>query len=89
MWVFFGNRADGLHRIRRQTRTDNLEPIDILGISDSESAFRLQLLARTPAGRGRVWLQMEVKPAGTPFDGTGLETGPPAYTGFPAGEATP
>jgi hypothetical protein len=56
-------------------------PIALLGSSDSNSSFRLQALGRTPAGRGRVRLQAEVKPLGIPFNGLGLVTGAVANTG--------
>jgi hypothetical protein len=82
--VYYGN-GDGLDRIARQERTDDSAPIWVLGTSDSESAFLLKALGRTPAGRGKVHLQFEVKPAGVAFDGTGLVTGPAANTGTPGG----
>jgi hypothetical protein len=84
VWIWLGNQGDGLHRIRQQLRANELAPIDILGRSDSESAFRLRAVARTPAGRGRVRIEIEVKPAAIPFDGTDLVTGPFALTNFPA-----
>jgi len=83
VWIFLGNSSDGLHRTRRQLRTDQLVPIDILGRSDSETAVRLQALARSPMGRGRVRLEIEMKRAGIPFDGTGLVTSAYMNTGAP------
>jgi hypothetical protein len=85
VWIFVGNQGGGLPRIRRQMRTTELVPIDVLGRSDSESGFRLQGLARTPAGRAKVRLQIEAKPAGVPFDGTGLLSTPYVLTGAPTG----
>ncbi|HWN82870.1 MAG TPA: FG-GAP-like repeat-containing protein, partial [Candidatus Udaeobacter sp.] len=82
--VLPGNQGDGLHRPRRQMRVNDLAPIAIGGKSDSPSAFRVQALARTPAGRGRVRLEIEAKPLGTPFNGTGLVRSPFVGTGFPA-----
>jgi hypothetical protein len=84
-FVFYGNGGAGLDRIARQVRTDDAAPIALLGRSDSESAFRLKALGRTPAGRGGVRLQFEVKPFGIPFDGNGLVMGPESDTGAPAG----
>lgn len=55
------------------------------GVSDSPSGFLLKSLGRTPQGRGRVRLEVEVKPAGVPFDGAGLVTGLETDTGAPAG----
>jgi hypothetical protein len=82
--VMPGNQGDGLHRTRRQLRVNELVPIDSGGRSDSQSGFRVQALARTPAGRGKVRIQIEAKPVHTPFDGTGLLTSPLIQTGFPA-----
>jgi hypothetical protein len=87
-FVYYGNEGDGLDRIARQARTDDSAPIALLGKSDSESAFRLKALGRTPAGRGDVRFQLEVKPAGTPFDGTGLTMGPAIDTGTPSGDGS-
>jgi hypothetical protein len=90
-FVYLGNEGDGLDRIARQARANDSAPIDLLGLSDSGSSFRLKALGRTPAGRGRVRLQWEVKPAGVPFDGTGLVTGPAFTTSAPtsAGSSVP
>jgi hypothetical protein len=66
-------------------RADDSAPIWPLGDSDSEDSFRLKATGRTPAGRGMVRLQWEVKPLGTPFDGTGLEAGPILDTGSSPG----
>jgi hypothetical protein len=82
VWVFLGNKGDGLDRTRQQLRTGSMTPIDLLGKSDAQS-FRLRALCRTPAGRGRVRLQIEAKPLGTPFDGTDLVTTPATITGVP------
>ena len=84
-FVYHGNDGGGLERIPRQARADDAAPIALLGQSDSDVAFRLKVLGRTPLGRGNVRLQWEVKPAGTPFDGTGLVTGPATDTGTPGG----
>ncbi len=88
VWMFLGNKGDGMHRIRRQVRASEIVPIDIYGRSDSQSAFGVQALARTPAGRGKVKLQIEVKPAGTPFDGTGLLTTSLVQTGVPISDGS-
>jgi hypothetical protein len=87
--LFYGNKGDGLDRIARQARVGNEAPIAILGVSDSPSAFRLKAIGRTPAGRGRVRLQTEVRPHGSAFDGDGLIDGPWLDTGAPgAGGST-
>ncbi len=84
-FLYYGNGGDGLDRIPHQKRTDGAAPIEVLGLSDSPSEFGLEVLGRTPAGRGRVRLQVEVKPYGTPFNGAGLTTGAILDTGLPAG----
>jgi len=43
----------------------------------------VKALGRTAAGRGKVRLQWEVKPLGTPFDTTGIEVSVPQDTGTP------
>jgi len=81
--VYYGNGGDGLERIPRQVRTDDSAPIALLGMSNVTDGFRLKVLGRTPAGRGRVRMQCEIKPPGTAFDGAGLVTGPATDTGVP------
>jgi hypothetical protein len=66
-----------------QVRTDNSAQIPLLGTSDSQTAFGLQVTAHSPGGRGRVRLVYEVKPANVPFDGTGLRSGSLVDTGVP------
>jgi hypothetical protein len=85
-FLHYGNGRDGLHRIPRQARADGAAPIQPLGRSESDTSFRLRALARSPAGRAEVRLMWEIKPLGTPFDGTGLvlsplseDTGPPDF----------
>jgi hypothetical protein len=83
-FIFCGN-GNGFNpnRIPRQARADDAAPVSLLGRSDSESVFLVKALGRTAAGRGKIRLQHEVKPLGTPFDGTGLSTGPWFDTGAP------
>ncbi len=81
--LYPGNNGDGLDRIPRQERTDETAPIALLGSSDSQSGFRLEALGRTPAGRGSVRLEWEVKLLGTLFDGSDIESGPLTDTGQP------
>jgi hypothetical protein len=83
-----GNWNDGLARNARMAQVDDSAPIQVLGRANA-TALRLKTLGRTPAGRGRVRLQFEIKPAGTPFNGTGLVTGGVALTSAPgAGGST-
>jgi hypothetical protein len=91
-FAYYGNEGDGLDRIARQARTDDSAPIALLGPSDSPTSFRLKALGRTAAGRGQVRLQIEVKPFGVAFDGSGLGTGAIFDTGAPSqgiGSAVP
>jgi hypothetical protein len=67
-YLYYGNGGAGLDRIPRQLRADDSAPIGALGRSASAS-FRLGLLGRSPAGRGRVRMEWEVKPLGLAFDG--------------------
>ena len=82
-YVYYGNNGDGLDRIARQARVDNTAPIDVLGLSDAPGGFRLKAIGRTPAGRGQVRLEFEVKPYDIPFNGVGIVAGPLSDTGAP------
>ena len=72
-FLYFGNESAGLSLKPQQRRSTDAGPIAHLGASDSPDSFRLALLGHTPFGRGRVKLESEVKPLGTPFDGTGTQ----------------
>ncbi len=74
--LHYGGRRNGLGHVPRQRRADDSAPIALLGRTDSPSAFLVDALGRSAAGRADVALQVEVKPAGVPFDGTGLRAGP-------------
>jgi hypothetical protein len=84
-YVFYGNGGSGLRLHPQQKQTNGTTPIGLLGKSDSETSFVLQAEV-TPAGPGDLHLQWEVKPLGTPFNGTGLGTsmvqgnGPESFT---------
>jgi hypothetical protein len=47
-----------------------------LGLSDSDSAFKVSAWGRGMLGRGEVKLEWEVKPVGVLFDGTGTQRSP-------------
>ncbi len=72
-FVYYGNgeAGRGLSLDPRQRRSDDAAPIAHLGKSDSQTGARLAALGRTPFGRGKVKLECEAKPLGTPFDGSG------------------
>jgi len=72
-YMYYGGGGRGLSLTPKQRRSDNLRPIALLGKSDSSSAFRLALTGRIPFGRGKVKLQYEVKPLGTPFNGLSVK----------------
>jgi hypothetical protein len=69
--IYYGNEGGRILKPRQQ-RHDDSAPIAHLGRLEA-NAFRLAALGRTPYGRSRVKLEWEVKPLGTPFDGTGTQ----------------
>jgi hypothetical protein len=83
--LYYGNLDRGPTRTPRQVRTNQAVPIALLGESNDESSFRLKAWARTAAGRGNVHLEIEAKPLGAAFDGTGTVVGAPVNTGVPLG----
>ena len=83
VFLHLGNRGGGLDRSPRQLRTDGMSFISALGWSDSETAFRIRMNGRSPAGRGKIRLQREVLPAGIRFTGTKIIELPWVETGLP------
>ena len=81
-FIYLGNDGDGLDPAPRQQH-DTFQPIAPLGRSSSPNGFLLVADCHSPGGRGRVRMQAEVKPAGVPFDGTGLVTDIFLDTGTP------
>jgi hypothetical protein len=73
--------------IRRiqQARVDNNSVIHIQGNSDYQTAFRLKGFGSSPAGRNHIWLEWEVKPLGSVFNGQGIVAGQIKDTGAPMG----
>ena len=82
-FVYYGNGNDGFDRLSRQWRIDGTAPIHFLGKSGDNAGFRLAERGIPPAGRSRIKLEWEIKPLGTPFDGTGIGSTPMADTGAP------
>jgi hypothetical protein len=76
-FLYYGNGESdrGLGLNPRQRRMDNTAPIAPLGLSDDPGGVGLALLGRTAFGRGKVKVECEVKPLGTPFDGLGTTRG--------------
>jgi uncharacterized repeat protein (TIGR01451 family) len=69
--VFYGNDGPGPSLKPQQRRVDDSAPVSPLGMSDAWDGFLVSVLGRSPFGRGNVRLEYEVKPFGSPFDGTG------------------
>ena len=73
-----GDRPGGgldLARAPLQARYDGTAPIARPGATESGDGFRIRALGRSPEGRANVWLQWQVEPLGTAFDGASLGTG--------------
>jgi len=70
--VYYGNASNGLAVRPQQRRADDSTLVAPGGQSISPTQARLATLARTPFGCSQLRLQWEVKPEGTPFNGTGL-----------------
>ncbi|MBN1517268.1 FG-GAP repeat protein, partial [Candidatus Sumerlaeota bacterium] len=70
-YVYYGNGETGRGMtLRPRVRTnDNSAPVPTLG--KCFYGFRLAALGRIPFGRGKTKLECEIKPFGTPFDGSG------------------
>jgi hypothetical protein len=67
--LHYGNEGLGLSVRPQQRRTTDVAPISPLCTSDAPDRFRLAALGHTPFGRGRVKLEWEVKPLGSPLNG--------------------
>jgi hypothetical protein len=73
--VYLGNGYDGIDLVPMQLNPQPpYLPIQLLGASGSDEVV-LKLHGRTPAGRGKVKLQWEVKELGESFNGTGIGEG--------------
>lgn len=81
IWLYLGNEGRGGALLNlQQRRSSDLAPVALLGRSDSFDSIRLQ--ARLPryavpsSSSERAALVWEIKPLGTPFDGTNLGRSP-------------
>jgi hypothetical protein len=81
--LFYGNGAKGLSRVPRQMHASTAAPIALLSLTDEDNTFELRLDGRTPAGRGDVRLEWEIRPLGVAFDGTALDDGVALDSGAP------
>ncbi|MEK9155855.1 MAG: Calx-beta domain-containing protein, partial [Patescibacteria group bacterium] len=70
VFVYYGNSSGGLSVKPRQFKSNDT-PL-ALGNQSDNHGFKIGLFARTPAGRTRVKLWWENKPAGTNFNGANL-----------------
>jgi hypothetical protein len=69
-FIYYGN-GNGLSLIPTQATTDGSHPVQ-LGNATGSGGVKLNILGRTPGGRGKVKLQWEVKELGQLFDGTSI-----------------
>ena len=91
VYVYYGNASAGIPLKPRQARFGSSRSIAPLGQSDSMNGFRLYTTMSTPFGRGLIQPETEIKPLGTPFNGTNtvwwgfwqsIEPGSERYTTF-------
>jgi len=68
--LYYG-ASEGFNVNLRLTRADST-PIGSPGVDIGSDGVKLFMQCKSPAGRSKVKLQWEIKPYGTPFDGTGL-----------------
>ncbi len=75
VFAYCSDRRSAFAVAPRQARAAGGVPVDLLGLSGSERAFRLCAnVSRPPAG-GKMHLEWEVKPYRIPFDGTSIGSG--------------
>ncbi len=70
-FVWYGSEGGGIALIPTQSTTDGSRHVQ-LGNATGTSGVQLNILGRTPQGRGKVKLQWEVKELGELFDGTSI-----------------
>ncbi len=90
VFLYLGNVGGGPAYAPKARRSDDAGTLEPLSRSGSPDAFRLRAKAAarqanssTIRGRAKAFLEYEVKPLGSPFDGTGLQRGPSIDTGAP------
>ncbi|MCS6989585.1 MAG: FG-GAP-like repeat-containing protein [Chloroherpetonaceae bacterium] len=75
-FVYYGNAGGGLRQDLRQFRPSTATPIVPALKTQSLAGVTLRKRQKSIVGRSNTKIQIEVKPLGTPFNGTGLqETG--------------
>jgi len=75
-WIYYGNGGKGRVHVVRQWNGGGSRFVSPLGMLDSDQRFLSAFELAIPAGRDSMIVEIEVKPVGTPFDGTGLVVGP-------------
>ncbi|MCK6530368.1 FG-GAP-like repeat-containing protein [Myxococcota bacterium] len=77
--LYLGNGGDGVgpgtSLVPQARRVGETTPVVTGGFSGTDGAFDVAATGRSGIGRGRVKLQVEAKPLGIPFDGTGFVEG--------------
>jgi hypothetical protein len=85
-YLYYGNGGRGV-ALRPVQRQDDGGPVAHLGLLETYNYFVMGLLQKYPFGRGGAYLEVEAKPLGVPFDGSGtLRTSSYPYYGY-GGEA--
>jgi hypothetical protein len=72
VFLFHGNGAKGIPMLPRQMRVDETAPIAHRCKSDETDGFRISLMGKTPFGRGKVCMELEIKSLSQIFTGTAL-----------------
>ncbi len=84
-FLYYGNDSRGLSRKPQQWRNDLSAPVAPLGLTGDPHEFVVSAHGRSAIGRSRVRLEYEIKPFGTPFDGTNTVLGDWTATGAISG----
>jgi len=69
--IYYGSESYSSPVLLSQRRASGGYYIPRLGMSDSETSFRISAIGKTPTGRDLIQLEWEVKPAGVKFDAMG------------------
>jgi len=67
-FLYYGKGRPCITKCPRQLRSDGSAPIARLGRSDKEDSYRLAMLGKSPFGRSKVMMEVEVKPLYRNFD---------------------
>jgi hypothetical protein len=75
IFLYYGNGGPGISLLPRQMQWNSNTPLAPLGLTASADIFDLELIGRTPFGRGDVRLEWQAVPLGTSFDGAAIQHG--------------